>query len=58
MTIQLSVRLFKIHHRFFWEFRAYIYEVAKLADMVREVVQEMHLYKVEIQFVDKMLCNI
>src|SRR5882757_7786545 len=25
--------------------------------MVREVVQEMHLHKVEIQFVDKMLCN-
>jgi len=25
--------------------------------MVREVVQEMHLHKVEIRFVNKMLCN-
>jgi len=57
MTIRLSVRLFKIHHCCLWEFRAYIYEVGKLADMVREVVQEMHLHKVEIRFIDKMLCN-
>jgi len=58
MTIQLSVRLFKTHHRCFWKFRAYISEVAKLVDMVREVVQEMHLHKVEIRFLEKMLCNV
>jgi len=37
-----------IHPRIFWEFRAYIEEVVKLADMVREVVQEMQLQQVEL----------
>jgi len=31
--------------------------VAKLADMVKEVDQEMHCHNVEIQFVNKMMCN-
>jgi len=57
MTIRLSEPLIKIHPRVFSEFKAYILEVAKLADMVREVVRKMHLHNVEIQFVDKMLCN-
>ena len=57
ITIWLSVCLFKIHCLVIWRFRDYIYEVAKLADMLTEVVQEMHLHKVEIQLVDKMLCN-
>ena len=57
MTIRLSVRLFKIHHRVLWEFRGSIQEVAKLADMVREGFREMHYHKVEIWLVDKMLCN-
>jgi hypothetical protein len=48
LMIRLSVCLFKIQHCFFWEFRAYISEDATLADIVREVVQEMHLHKVEI----------
>jgi len=48
MIIRLSVPLFKIHHRFFWEFRPDISEVSKLADMVREVVQEMRFHKAEI----------
>ena len=38
----------KIYHHSFWEFRACIFEIAKLAHMVRDVVQEMHLYTVEI----------
>jgi len=37
--------------------RAYIEEVAKLPGMVREGVQETYLHKVEIRFIDKMLCN-
>jgi len=57
MTIRVSVWLLKIYHRFFWEFRAYNKEVAKLADMVREVVQVRHLHKVEFRIVHKMLCN-
>jgi len=57
MRIWMSVYLFKIHHCFFWEFRAYIYKVANLGDMVREVVQKMHQHKVGIQFVDTMFCN-
>jgi len=56
-TIRLLVRLFKIHDIFLSEFRDYISEVGKLADMVREVVQEIQLHKVEIRFVGKMLCN-
>jgi len=28
-----------------------------MANMVRVVVEEMHLHKVEIRFIDKMLCN-
>jgi hypothetical protein len=48
MKIQLSVQVFKIHHCFFWEFRECIAEVAKLAEMVRELVQEMHVHKVEL----------
>ena len=46
-----------IHHHSFWEFRDCISEVAKLADMVRKVVQEMHLYKVEIGYFNELLCN-
>jgi hypothetical protein len=46
-----------IHHGVVWKFRDYISEVAKLADMLIEVVQENYLHKVQIQFVDKMLCN-
>jgi len=57
MTIQLSVPLFKIYRCVFWDFRSYIQQVAKLADMVREVVQEMQPHKVEIRFINKMLCN-
>ena len=57
MTIRLSVRLFTINHHSFWEFRAYISEVEKLADMVREVVQEIHLHTDQIQLVEEMLCN-
>jgi len=57
ITIRLSVHLFKIHHRSFCEFRPCIQEVANLTDMVTEVIQEVHLHKVEIQFVDKMLGN-
>ena len=57
MRIPFSVLLLNIDHRFFCEFRAEIYEAAKLADMVRDVVQEMHLHKVEIRLVNKILCN-
>jgi hypothetical protein len=55
--VGLAVLLFKIHHRSFWEVRAGISVVAKLANMVREVVQEFCLQKVEIQCVDKMIYN-
>jgi len=48
MMIRLSVPLFKIHHRSAWESRACIHEVAKLADVLREVVQEKEIHKVEI----------
>jgi len=58
VTICLLLHLFKIRYRFFWEFRAYTQEVVKLADMVREVVEEMNLHKAAIRFSDKMLCNI
>jgi len=58
MMVRVSVRLFMIHHRSVWELRACIHEVAKLADMVREVVSEVHLHKVEIQFVNMMLCDV
>ena len=34
MTNPLSVRTVKIHHRCFWEFRACIEEVAKVADII------------------------
>jgi hypothetical protein len=57
MTIRLSVCLFKNYHCCFWELRARNYIIAKLADMIRDVVQEMHIQKVEIQIVDKMSCN-
>jgi len=57
-TIQLSVYLFNIHQCTFCEFRACFQEVAKLADMVWEVVQEMHFHKVEIGYVNKMLYNL
>jgi len=49
--------LVKIHHHVFWEFRVYIQELSKLADMGREVVQEMHIQIVEMRFFDEMLCN-
>jgi len=49
--------LVMVHHCSFWEFRACIPDVAKPADMVRKVVQEMFLHKVEIRFIDKMFCN-
>ena len=58
MMIQLLVNLFMIHHRSFWEFKAYIEKVPKLADVVGEVVQDLHHQKVEIEFVDKMLRNL
>jgi len=48
MNILMSVQFVKIHHRFLWEFRVYILELARLADMMREVVQEMDLHKVGI----------
>jgi len=54
---RLLVCLFKIYHRSFWQFSGCILEFAKLADMVREMVQEMHLHKVDIRVVDKMLHN-
>jgi len=57
MTIRLSVCLFKIHDHIFWEFGDYISYVATLADMVSELIQEIHLQKFETWFVDKMLCN-
>jgi len=57
MTIWLSVCLFKIHHRSFWKIRACIQVVANRPYMVKKVVEEMHVHKVEIRFVDKMLCN-
>lgn len=57
MMIRLSVHLIMIHHHSFWEFGAYIDEVAKLVDKVGKDDQEMHLYKVEIRFVHKMLGN-
>jgi len=41
----------------FWEFRASIPEVGKLADMVSEIVSELDLHKVEIELEYKMLCN-
>jgi hypothetical protein len=47
-----------IHHRSFWEFKAYIEEIVMLAGVVREVVQVLHHQKVEIEFVDKRLCNL
>jgi len=56
IRIRLSVHLFNIHRRSFWEFRACIQAVAMLGDMVWEVVQEMHLNRVEMRFIDKMLC--
>jgi hypothetical protein len=46
-----------IHHGVVWMIRDYISEVVKLADMLIEVVQENHLHKVQIKFMDKMLCN-
>lgn len=48
IMIRLSVNLFMIHPRFFWEFGVYILEVAMLANMVRQVVQKIHLHKVGI----------
>ena len=56
MRIGFLVCLFKIHHRSFWEFSSCIYEVAKLADMVREVIQQMHLDNIENRFVHEMIC--
>lgn len=58
MMMPLSVYVVKIHHCSFWEFSACISEVAKLSDMVREVVKEMHLQKVEIRFGHMVLCNV
>jgi len=55
--IQLSLCWFTIHHHSFSEFRACIWELAKLANVVREVIQEMHLQKAEIWFINKKLCN-
>jgi hypothetical protein len=46
-----------VHHFTFWKFRACIPEVVKLADMVKTVVAQMFVHKVEIRFVNKMLCN-
>jgi len=48
ITIQFCIRLFKIHHRSFWVFEAYIQAVANLANMVKVDVLEMHFPKVEI----------
>jgi hypothetical protein len=58
MTAQLSIQLIKIDHYSLWEFRAWMLEVAKLVDMVREVVPERHLHTDEIQSDHKMLWKI
>jgi len=57
LKIVLWVRLFTIHHRSFWELSTGNDQVTKLADMNREVVQEMHFHQVEIRSVDRILCN-
>jgi len=50
MMIRLSVCLFKIYHGLFRKLRACIWKVAKLADMVSEVDQEMYHHEVENPF--------
>jgi hypothetical protein len=55
--IRTLLLLFQIHDHSFWKFRACILEVLKLADIVQEVIQEMHLHIIEIKFVSIMLCT-
>jgi len=50
--------LVKIHHHPFWEYSAGVQQVAKLADMVKDVVHGMHLPKVDMRSVQKMLGNV
>jgi hypothetical protein len=47
-----------IHHPSSWDCRASIYKSARLADIVREVVQGKYLCNVEFGIVDKMLNNV
>jgi len=55
MTIQFSVHLINIHYCSFWKIRACLKDDAKLANMVREVVSEIHVHTVDIRFLDMIL---
>lgn len=57
MTIQLTVRMIQIAHHSFQAVRACFSEVAMLADMVREVIEELGVHKFVIQFINIMLYN-
>jgi hypothetical protein len=46
-----------ILHYSFSEFVAVIEQVAKLADILREVVRVMHLYKVDLRYIGTMVYN-